>query len=75
MRIIERTDFKTHVRVFVVQDESWNGAGAYQNSLLPNGQVFGKRYQDIKSFATLQEAKDFAYQYHNNLAPGERIVS
>jgi|JI9StandDraft_1071089.scaffolds.fasta_scaffold260821_1 hypothetical protein len=31
--------------------------------------------QGKKSFATLQEAKDFAYQYKNNLKPGERIVS
>lgn len=75
MRIIERKLPVNGSLVYVVQDESWSGAAAYQNSLLGQGQVYGKRYQDIKSFGTLEEAKAFAFQYVNNLQPGERIVS
>lgn len=72
MRIIERTNPINQSVLYVVQDDGWSGAIAYQNGL---GNFYGKPYQDIKSFATLQEAKDFAYQYQNNLQPGERIVS
>lgn len=73
MRIIERTNPINQSVLYVVQDDSWNGAAAYQNSF--KGSFYGKPYQDIKAFQTLQEARDFAYQYKNNLAPGERIVS
>jgi hypothetical protein len=74
MRIIERKLPVNGSIVYVVQDEGWSGASAYQNSLLGQGQVYGKRYQDIKSFGTLEEAKAFSFQYVNNLQPGERIV-
>ena len=74
MRIIERKLAVNNSIVYVVQDDSWNGAAAYQNTLLGQGQVYGKRYQDIKSFGTLEAAKEFAFQYQNSLQPGERIV-
>ena len=71
MRIIKRTNqFGTS---YVVQDEAWNGAAAYQNSLIPKAH-FGKAYQDIKSFGSLDSAKQFAHYYVNNLQPGEEIV-
>ena len=71
MRIIKRTNqFGT---TYVVQDEAWNGAAAYQNSLSPTAK-FGKQYSDIKSFDTHKAAQQFAYYYENNLQPGEEIV-
>ena len=73
MRIIKRKNMLGEGVVYVVQDEAWNGAAAYQNSLLPQ-RVFGKSFQDIRHFLTLAEAKAFAHQYVNNLQPGEEIV-
>lgn len=73
MRIIKRTGLLNTPDLYVVQDASWSGAAAYQNSLVPKA-VFGKSYQDIRSFSTLEAAKDFAYKYVNNLQPGEEIV-
>jgi len=74
MRIIKRTSAFDQSLTFIVQEESWNGASAYQNSLLPTTKIFGKVYQDIRGFRTLEEARAFAHQYVNNLQPGEEIV-
>ena len=71
MRIIERTSPITKSVTYVVQDNAWNGAGAYQNGL---GIVYPKPYQDIREFPSFEAAKAFAFQYENNLQPGERIV-
>ena len=73
MRIIKRKNMLNEGVVYVVQDEAWNGAAAYQNSLIPKA-VYGKSYQDIRTFLNLEAAKDFAYKYVNNLQPGEEIV-
>ena len=74
MRIIERKLAVNNSIVYVVQDDGWNGASAFQNSILDNGGVYKKRFYDIKSFGTLEAAKAFAFQYENSLQPGERIV-
>ena len=71
MRIIKRTN-QLGV-IYVVQDDAWNGAAAYQNALLPQ-RAFGKSFQDIRTFLSLKEAQTFAHQYVNNLSPGEEIV-
>ena len=74
MRIIERAHPNKSV-LYVVQEETFalGGLNASQSAI----SSYKKNYTftDIKSFATLQEAKDFMYQYANNLQPGERIVS
>lgn len=74
MRIIERKLPANGSIVYVVQEEGWSGDNTYQNILLGEGNIYGKRYHDIKSFGTLEAAKDFAFQYQNSLQPGERIV-
>ena len=74
MRIIKRVNPVNQSVLFVVQDESWNGAAAFQNHINAVSSYSRKPYQDIKSFATLQDAKDFAHQYKNNLQPGEEVV-
>jgi len=74
MRIIKRTSAFDQSLTFVVQDEGWSGAASYHNSFMDN-KVFGKVYQDIRGFRTLEEARAFAHQYVNNLQPGEEIVS
>jgi len=73
MRIIERVNPLNQSVIFVVQDASWNGATAYQNSLSPR-KIFGKAYEDIASFSSLEDARVFAHRYENNLNVGERIV-
>jgi len=73
MRIIERTNTLNQSVLYVVQDDSWNGATAYQNAYNPS-KIFGKAYEDIASFQSLEDAKVFAHRYENNLNVGERIV-
>ena len=74
MRIIKRVNPVNQSVLFVVQDESWNGATAYQNSIQAALGHSRKPYQDIKTFVTLQDARNFAHQYKNNLQPGEEVV-
>jgi hypothetical protein len=73
VRIIERTNPINKAILYVVQDENFQ-SGMY-NSCQPLGFTRSSKFVDVRSFATLQEARDFMYQATHSLMPGERVVT
>lgn len=73
MRIIERTNLVNKVVLYIVQEENKNFGGYNQLTGYLTNQL--PRFNDVRSFASLQEARDFMYQYTHNLSPGERVVT